>query len=132
MGLKIKLRSGEKVYISGALIQNGSGSSELEILNKVPLLREKDILLEKDADSPCKRVYFIVQSLYFSPPDEASVIQLLSRLSIDIVRAAPSTAPFFEKIHDLVAQKKYYAALKEVKALIKYEETLLSHAKPAE
>lgn len=131
MGLKLKLRAGEKVYINGALVQNGGTASELQILNRVPLLREKDILLEKEADTPCKRVYFVVQTLYFSPTDESSVIQVLSKLSIDIVRAAPSTAGYFDKIFASVSEKKYYTALKQVKALIEYEEKLMSHAKSA-
>ena len=92
----------------------------------------RDILLEKDADTPCKRVYFVVQTLYFSPPDESSVIQLLSKLSIDIVKAAPSTAVHFDRIFNWVGKGKFYNALKEVKELIKYEETLLNYAKSAE
>ncbi|MEX0322891.1 MAG: flagellar biosynthesis repressor FlbT [Puniceicoccaceae bacterium] len=132
MGLKLKLRANEKVYINGALLENGDSASEIQILNRVPILREKDILLEKDADTPCKRVYFVVQTLYFKPLDESSVIQLLSKLSIDIVKAAPSTAGHFDAIFNWVGKGKFYNALKEVKELIKYEETLLHYAKSIE
>lgn len=132
MGLKLKLKSGEKVYINGALVENRGAAAELEILNKVPLLREKDILLEKDADSPCRQVYFIVQTLYFNPSDEAKVLQLLSKLTLEIVKAAPSTASLLEKMFGEVSQRKYYSALRTVGELIRYEETLLSHAKPAQ
>ncbi|HKJ91471.1 MAG TPA: flagellar biosynthesis repressor FlbT [Oceanipulchritudo sp.] len=132
MGLKLKLKSGEKVYINGALVENRGSAAELEILNKVPLLREKDILLEQDADSPCRQVYFIVQTLYFNPSDEAKVLQLLSKLTLEIVKAAPSTATLLEKMFGEVSQRKYYSALRTVGELIRYEETLLSHAKPAQ
>lgn len=128
----MKLKTGEKVYINGALVENRGSAAELEILNKVPLLREKDILLEKDADSPCRQVYFIVQTLYFNPSDEVKVLQLLSKLTLEIVKAAPSTATLLEKMFGEVSQRKYYSALRTVAELIRYEETLLSHAKPAQ
>ena len=112
-------------------MENRCSAAELEILNKVPLLREKDILLEKDADSPCRQVYFIVQTLYFNPSDEAKVLQLLSKLTLEIVKAAPSTTTLLEKMFSEVSQRKYYSALRTVGELIRYEETLLSHAKPA-
>lgn len=132
MGLKLKLRAGEKVYINGALLENGESTSEIQILNRVPILREKDILLEKDANTPCKRVYYVVQILYFKPSDESSSIQLLSKLSIEIVKAAPSTAGHLDSIFNWVGKGKFYNALKEVKELIKYEEALLDYAKSVE
>lgn len=132
MGLKLKLRAGEKVYLNGALVENGPSPCTLQILNRVPLLREKDIILEKEADTPCKQVYLGVQTLYLSPADESAVVQLLSKLSIDILRAAPSTAGHFESIFQLIGERKYYSALKVVKDLVGYEAKLMTHAKPAE
>lgn len=132
MGLKLKLRAGEKVYLNGALVQNGSASTELEILNRVPLLRQKDILLDKEVQTPCQRVYFLVQALYFSPPDEVKILQMLGKLSVEIVKAAPSMADRLNSIHDLVVNRKYYAALKSIKELISYEAQLIENAKSTE
>lgn len=128
MALKLKLRAGEKVYVNGALLQNGGASTELEVLNKVPLLRQKDILLEKDANTPCRRIYFTIQALYFSPPDELALMQLFSKQSLEVVQAAPSTAPMLERVHGHVVAKKYYTALKAVKELIEYEAELICNA----
>jgi flagellar protein FlbT len=132
MGLKLKLKSGEKVYINGALVENRGSSAELEILNKVPLLREKDILLENDVNSPCRQLYFVVQTLYFNPTDETRLLQLLSKLSLEVVKAAPSTAVLLERMFGQVSERKYYSALRTVNELIDYETKLLSHAKSAE
>jgi len=132
MGLKIKLKAGEKVYINGALVEAAGSSAELRILNKVPLLREKDILLEKEATTPCRQLYFVVQTLYFSPSDEARVLQLLSRHSIEIIKAAPSMTDLLEKMFAEVSEKKYYTALRTVTRIIQYEDQLLSHAKSAQ
>jgi flagellar protein FlbT len=132
MGLKLKLKSGEKIYINGALVHNRGTTAELEILNKVPILREKDILLESDADSPCKQLYFVVQMLYFSPADEVKLMQHLSKLSLEIIRAAPSTAELVEKVYAQVSEGKIYAAIRTANELIGYEKQLITHAKSAQ
>ena len=58
MALKITLRPNEKMIIDGAVISNGGATSNFLIENEVPVLREKNIMSEKDADSPCRRIIF--------------------------------------------------------------------------
>ncbi len=132
MGLKLKLRAGESLYLSGALIRNGATGTELEIMNKVPILREKDIMLESDATSPCRQVYFTLQTLYLQPDSETDLYRVLSRLSVDIMKAAPSTSLLLEKILDKIMEKSYFEALKLARELIQYEQTLIEHAQSTE
>jgi flagellar protein FlbT len=71
MALKISLKSGERMILGGAVVTNGSsGSCDLIVENKVPILRQKDILTEAKADSPCRRIYLTVQLMYI---DEANL-----------------------------------------------------------
>lgn len=132
MGLKLKLRAGESLYLSGALIRNGSTGTELEILNKVPILREKDIMLEEDATSPCRQIYYTLQTLYLQPGSETDLLSVLSRLSVDIMKAAPSTSLHLERILDKITEKSYFEALKLARELIQYEQTLIEHAQSTE
>ena len=132
MPLKLKLRAGESVYISGALIRNGSTNAEIEILNQVPILREKDIILEAEADTPCKQVYFALQTLYLQPESEPLVFSTLSRLSVEILKAAPSTSLYLERIHDKLTSKSFFESLKIARELIEYEKKLVEHAKSTE
>ena len=44
MGLKITLKPGERMIIGGAVITNGGQKSNFIVENKVPILRDKDIL----------------------------------------------------------------------------------------
>jgi flagellar protein FlbT len=65
MALKITLKPNEKMIIGGTVIVNGSSTiSNLIIEYQVPLLRQKDILSEKDTNSPSKRIYFAIQLMY--------------------------------------------------------------------
>ena len=131
MGLKLKLRAGECLFLSGALIRNGNTNTEIEILNKVAILREKDLMLEAEAITPCQKVYFALQTLYLQPGSEVELYAVLSRLLLEVMKAAPSTSILLEQIHDKVTVKSYFEALKLAKELIDYESTLTEHAKAA-
>lgn len=62
MALKITFKPYEKIIIAAAVATNGGSGISLTIGNNVPILREKDILKEKNADSPARRIYFVVHS----------------------------------------------------------------------
>ena len=49
MGLKITLKPGERMIIGGAVITNGGQKSNFIVENKVPILRDKDILSNEKA-----------------------------------------------------------------------------------
>ncbi len=132
MALKLKLRPNERVFLNGALIRNGGGVSELEVLNRVPLLREKDILLEADADTPCKRLYLLLQTLYFEPPNALEYYRHFSKLSMEVLRAAPSMGSDLETVHLLVEEGALYRALREMKTLVDYESKLMENAQQSQ
>ncbi len=59
MALKITLKPREKMIIGGAVLTNGSHSScNLVIENKIPILRQKDIMSEAEADSALPQALF--------------------------------------------------------------------------
>jgi len=65
MALKITLKPQEKMIVGGAVISNSNKAGcDLIVESKVPILREKDILSENDADTPCRQLYFIIQLIY--------------------------------------------------------------------
>ena len=47
MALKLSLKPDEKFVINGAVVQNGKRRTNLVLLNKVSILRQKDIMLAK-------------------------------------------------------------------------------------
>jgi flagellar biosynthesis repressor protein FlbT len=128
MSLKITLKSNERLILGGAVVRNGSKGSVLYIENTIPILREKDILAEKDANTPCKRVYFTIQLMYIDEPNVPQYRAAYADLARDIVQAAPSTASFIEQINERIEARNYYQALKTARNLIDYEEELLKNA----
>jgi flagellar protein FlbT len=128
MALKVELRPGERIIFGECVVTNGDQRTRLLIEGKVPILREKDIMTKKRADTPAKRIYLAVQLMYISR-DPRACHEVYFALVRDIVQAAPSTWPYIENINNQILTGQMYKALKEARKLIDYEEKLLTHAK---
>ena len=128
MALKLNLKPSESVIIGGTVIRNGAKGTELFIENNVPILRHKDILSEQEANSPCKRIYFVVQLMYIDEKNLQAYHQTYWTLVKDVLAAAPSTGKLIKQLSDNILRNNYYQALKTARKLIEYEEELLKHA----
>lgn len=129
MALKINLKPHERLIVGGAVISNGNSKSELIIENGVPVLREKDILREKDAHTPCKRIYFTIQLMYVDEKDLVEKHDIYWTLVKEVAKAAPSTVRLIGQISEDILNNRYYQALKLAKKLIEYEEEAMEHAR---
>ena len=127
MALIIDLKPSERLIIGSALITNDDARTRLHIEGTAPILREKDIMLENEADTPCKKIYFTVQLMYISPNPEKLHKTYFSLIN-DIQHAAPSTSLFFAKINNHIMNGEYYKALKEARNLTEHERELLTNA----
>ena len=129
MALKVELKPNEKIIIGSCVITNTEQRAKLLIEGeRIPILREKDILTPDTADTPAKLLYLAVQLMYISqdPQDHHPVYFDLMR---DLLTAMPSAAAYVQEINNHILSGDYYKALKEAKKLIAYEEQLLARAK---
>lgn len=127
--MKLRLKPDEKVLIGKAVIKNGPRTSEFVVENNIPILRQKDIMTEQEADSPSRRVYFVIQLMYIDSEKLVEYHGKYWELVNDILAAAPSTKPYIEKISEQILACDYYQALKLTRKLMNYEEELLAHVK---
>src|ERR1700710_3262967 len=129
MALKVKLKPHERIIIGACVITNTDQRTKLLIEGeKIPILREKDILTSASADTPAKLIYLAVQLMYLSPDPQAHHPTYFS-LMRDMLNAAPSSWPFIEGINNHILNGDVYLALKEAKKLIAHEDTLLQSAR---
>ena len=127
MALKIKLKPGEKMILGGAAVTNANRSNcDLIIENNVPILRQKDIMTEKEATSPCRQIYLVVQLMYIDDENFLNYNNMYWKLVQEVVQAAPSTMGLLDQISELVLSKQHYQALKLAKQLIEYEKEVIS------
>ena len=125
MALKISLKPNERIIVGGAVIANGNTRCDLRIENKIPILRQKDIMSEKDADSPCRKIYFTIQLMYIDEENLTEHHNIYWGLVHDIVKAAPSMVALIDQISDFILNDKYYQALKLARKLIDYEQEMM-------
>lgn len=130
MALKVEIKPGERIIVGEALIKNDGSRARLFIEGDAPILREKDIMRPNDADTPCKKIYLLIQMMYLAE-DPRDHHVLYFQIIKDVQEAAPSTMPFMDQINNMILSGSYYKALKETKKLIAHEKELLENAKCA-
>ncbi len=123
MPLKIELKPHESIIIGESLITNDGDRTRFYIEGNVPILREKFILREKEANTPCKRIYFIVQQMYLSRNPEKLHTLYLEYVR-DLQKAAPSLIPYVSMVNENIINADYYGAIKSASQLIKKEDEL--------
>jgi flagellar biosynthesis repressor protein FlbT len=128
MPLKVELKPKERIIIGESLLINGDQRTRFTVKGSAPILREKDIMLPDQADTPAKRVYLAIQLMYTSR-DAGEHHDLYFSLVRDIVQAAPSTWRYIETINNQILTGNLYKALKEGRKLIDYESELMNNAK---
>ncbi|MFP4097264.1 MAG: flagellar biosynthesis repressor FlbT [Alphaproteobacteria bacterium] len=124
MALVIDLKPQEKILIGEAVISNSSQRTRLHIAGDAPIIREKDIMQEEDADTPCKKVYFLIQCMYISRSPKEYHKRYFDLIH-DIQKAAPSCSIFFMQINEQIISGAHYKAMKLAKDLIDHERELL-------
>lgn len=127
MALVIDLKPHEKILIGDAVITNDSQRTRLHIAGDSPILREKDVMQEEDADTPCKKVYFLIQCMYLARKP-SQYHEKYFELVKEIQKASPTCSIFFMQINEEIIGGLYYKALKLAKELIEHERELIDNA----
>lgn len=126
MALVIDLKPGEKILIGDAVITNDSQRTRLHISGDTPILREKDVMKEEEANTPCKQAYFLIQCMYMARNPKEYHDKYFSTIK-EIQHAAPRLSFFFLSINEKIIEGHYYKAMKEAKELIKLEKEMVGH-----
>jgi len=127
VALKVELKPNERIIIGTAVIRNTDQRTSLVIEGHAPILREKDIISPKTADTPAKLIYLSIQLMYIDGRISEN-IGTYQRLMADFQAAVPSSTQILMAIHNHILNSEFYKALKEAKQLLAYERKLLDHA----
>lgn len=125
MPLKLEFKSGDKLMINGAVIENIGANAKILVHNEAAILRNKEVLSETDEATPAARVYLALQCAYMFPDNSDKYMKMFGEYLNDYVQACPSAQPIAEQIQDTVAEGKIYKALKKSHELIAHEANVL-------
>ena len=120
MSLKINVKSGERILINGSVIVNAGRDTSLVFETPTKFLLERDVMPMQEANSPAKRIYFILQMLYIFPEDKERLV-LFEKLLLSFIEAAPSCLIIAKEMAKQVSQKQFFKALKMGRQLIELE-----------
>ncbi|TBW33501.1 flagellar biosynthesis repressor FlbT [Siculibacillus lacustris] len=126
MALKVEIKPGERIIIGESLITNAGPRAKLFIEGDAPILREKDVLPPRAADTPAKRIYLAVQLLYLKNGD-AAVVEEYRSLAADFSEAAPGARDILADIDNCILIGDFYKGIKQSKRLVEYEELRIHH-----
>lgn len=121
MPLKIDFKSGDKMVINGAVVENVGPNTKLLVHNESAILREKEILSVADSTTPASRVYFALQCSYIFLQKRDDYLKVFHKFLTEYVEACPSAHAIAEEIEAEVKQGRVYKALKKTQKLIAHE-----------
>ena len=124
MSLKVELKPFERIIIGESVITNSETRTTFLIEGDAPILREKDILTARTANTPVKRLYLCVQMMYLEK-DIPKYEDLYMGFIKELLEAVPSFRKEIEAASKLILSGSLYNSLKEIRKLIKREEELL-------
>tara|TARA_B100001250_G_C19650660_1_gene722509 strand:+ start:160 stop:558 length:399 start_codon:yes stop_codon:yes gene_type:complete len=129
MPLKLTLKPNEKVLIGTAVLTNAGSKAEIIIQNNVPVLREKDIITEENADTIAKKIYFIVLNMYVDAKNESEYHTIYFKLINELMDIAPKTEilALIMEISQKILEGEHYIALKVCKKLLNFELELMAN-----
>ncbi|MDB5366496.1 MAG: flagellar repressor protein FlbT [Rhodospirillales bacterium] len=127
MPLKLDLKPGEKFILNGTVVQVGRDGRSLILQNEATLLRDRDVMQEDDANTPARRIYFVIMMSYIDPENAAHYDERLYQLLNEYMAATslPVVKQSLLLIAQNVAARHHYRALKACKSLIVAEDELL-------
>lgn len=129
MPLKVNIKPGEKFVVNGAVMVAGNKGASLILQNEATILLGKDIMQEEDANTPAKRIYFLILLMYLDDADRKKYYPSFIGLVEDFMEATTFNEVRRTLLHIVqdVNAGKYYRALKTCKALINYETEVLAY-----
>ncbi|MGJ5177727.1 flagellar biosynthesis repressor FlbT [Bradyrhizobium oligotrophicum] len=120
MPLRVELKPFERIVIGDSVIINSNTRARFIVEGDAPILRERDTVTAETADTPAKRLYFCIQTMYLKNDairHRASYLACMNELRTTM----PGTAQLAEAVDRHVAAGALYKALKEIRALIQCE-----------
>ena len=123
MPLRVELKPFERIIIGETVIINSGTRTSFLIDGEAPILREKDTVTAETANTPVKRLYLCVQTMYLKndiPRYRAAYLGFVK----DLREAVPASRDLIDAVNSHIASGALYKALKEIRKLMKLEAEL--------
>jgi flagellar biosynthesis repressor protein FlbT len=127
MPLRVELKPFERIIVGESVIINSGTRTSFLIDGEAPILREKDTVTAETANTPVKRLYLCVQTMYLKNDISRYRTSYLGFIN-ELRQAVPGARDVIEAINNHISSGSLYKALKEIRKLMKQEEQLPANA----
>jgi flagellar biosynthesis repressor protein FlbT len=121
--LRVELKPFERIVIGETVLINSGARTCFLIDGDAPLLRERDTVTPESANTPVRRLYLCLQTMYLKndiPRYQASYLRFVKELH----ESNPGARDTIAAVNRHVDAGTLYKALKEIRKLMKREEAL--------
>ena len=121
--MNITLRAGERLYINGAVIRMDRKTT-IELLNDATFLLETHVMQAKDATTPLRQIYFVVQVMLMDPASARATADLAKAL----IEKSQTTFECVEirtglrAVSDMIGRGRFFEAMKTLRTLYSAEQ----------
>jgi len=123
--LRVELKPFERIVIGETVLVNSGTRTSFLIDGDAPILREKDTITPETANTPAKRLYLCVQTMYLKNdiPRYRTAYQGYLR---ELRNSNRGDRLVIDAAENHVSAGALYKALKEIRKLVKREDELLA------
>ena len=123
--LRVELKPFERIVIGETVLINSGTRTSFLIDGEAPILRERDTITAETANTPARRLYHCVQTMYLKSdiPKYQAAYQGFLR---DLRHTSPGDRLAIDAINAHISSGALYKALKEIRKLMKREDALLA------
>jgi len=125
MPLRVELKPFERIVIGDSVIINSGTRTCFLIDGETPILRERDTVTAETANTPAKRLYLCVQTMYLKS-DVTRYRERYLGLIKELQDLIPNSRDLICSVETFVASGSLYKALKEIRKLMKREEETMA------
>jgi flagellar protein FlbT len=123
--LRVELKPFERIVIGETVLINSGTRTSFLIDGEAPILRERDTVTPETANTPAKRLYLCVQTMYLKS-DIPKYLPAYHGFLRDLRHASPGDRLAIDAIDAHISSGALYKALKEIRKLMKREDALLA------
>jgi flagellar biosynthesis repressor protein FlbT len=120
MPLRVELKPFERIVIGETVLINSGTRTSFLLDGEAPILREKDTVTAETANTPVKRLYLCVQTMYLKNDVSRLQATYLGFLK-EVQDCCAGSAEAIAAINHHVSTGALYKALKEIRKLMKQD-----------
>jgi flagellar protein FlbT len=131
--LVLELRAGELMVVNGTALRFRS-RAKVELVSRARFLFGKQVMAPDEASTPARRIYFALQTAYVGPDElREDAMAELHRLVGEFQDATTSALArqLLDRALALAEAEDWYAALKNVRIVMRHEAAVLGLEMPA-